>query len=151
MICRRDFLSDLDAETPRGTNQALNVRFWNKVKGIYEEISSDSTLLAAIDMYWEIRKLSVTVAVNDDPPVEQQDEIDCSQIPIATPEVGAETQEQALAIEPSTAEPNASAHTTAIVPSTIQPIAADIVPSNVPAPIVVAPTAHGQDDPWGGQ
>lgn len=86
LICWRDFLSDLDVETPRASNQTLTVTYWNKVKGSYEEIVYDSTLLAALDMYWEIRRLVVNVVVND-PPVQQKIEMIFSQNTIATPDI----------------------------------------------------------------
>jgi hypothetical protein len=50
-----ELYADLDVEVKHGRNQSLSVIFWDKVAGEYKDIESDSTLLAAFDMYWDIR------------------------------------------------------------------------------------------------
>ncbi|CAL4976092.1 unnamed protein product [Urochloa decumbens] len=62
-----DLYADLDVEIKRGSNQSLSVSFWNKVACEYSEIDSDSSLLAAINMYWDIRKLPLIVSVINQP------------------------------------------------------------------------------------
>ncbi|CAN6352505.1 unnamed protein product [Urochloa humidicola] len=62
-----DFYADLDVEIKPGSNQSLSVSFWDKVKSEYSEIDSDSSLLAAIDMYWDIRKLPLIVSTINQP------------------------------------------------------------------------------------
>ncbi|WVZ56439.1 hypothetical protein U9M48_006970 [Paspalum notatum var. saurae] len=58
-----DLYADLDVEIKRGRNQRFSVSFWDKVAGEYKDINSDSTLLAALDMYWDIRRLPLLVSV----------------------------------------------------------------------------------------
>ena len=62
-----DFYADLDAEIKRSSAQTLSVSFWDKVACEYGDIDSDSSLLAAIDMYWDIRRLPVVVSVINQP------------------------------------------------------------------------------------
>ena len=62
-----DFYADLDAEIKRSSAQTLSVSFWDKVACEYSDIDSDSSLLAAIDMYWDIRRLPVVVSVINQP------------------------------------------------------------------------------------
>ena len=59
-----DLYADLDVEIKRGRNQSFSVSFWDKIVGEYKDINSDSTLLAALDMYWDIRRLPLLVSVN---------------------------------------------------------------------------------------
>jgi hypothetical protein len=61
IISWMDFCADLDVEIKRGSAQSFSVSFWNKVACEYSEIDSDSSLLAAIEMYWDIRRLPMIV------------------------------------------------------------------------------------------
>ncbi|CAO2203891.1 unnamed protein product [Urochloa humidicola] len=58
-----DLLVDIDTEIKLGPNNKLCVTYWDKLKHNYEEIDSDHKLLDVIDMYWEIRRLSLQVCV----------------------------------------------------------------------------------------
>jgi len=62
-----DFYADFDIEIKRSSVQSFSVSFWDKVACEYSEIDSDSSLLAAIDMYWEIRRLPLVVSVINQP------------------------------------------------------------------------------------
>ncbi|CAN6179435.1 unnamed protein product [Urochloa humidicola] len=46
-----------------GCKHKLCVTYWDKSSRNYEEVTSDQKLLHAIDMYWEIRSLSLQVCV----------------------------------------------------------------------------------------
>ena len=58
-----DFYADFDIEIKRSSVQSFSVSFWDKVACEYSDIDSDSSLLAAIDMYWDIRRLPVVVSI----------------------------------------------------------------------------------------
>ena len=58
-----DLLLDIGAEIKLGHKHKLCVTFWNKMSRVYEEITSDQKLLDAIDMYWDVRRLSLQVCV----------------------------------------------------------------------------------------
>ena len=58
-----DFYADLDAEIKRSSAQTLSVSFWDKVACEYSDIDFDSSLLVAIDMYRDIRRLPVVVSI----------------------------------------------------------------------------------------
>ncbi|PUZ76329.1 hypothetical protein GQ55_1G281300 [Panicum hallii var. hallii] len=58
-----DFYADIDVEIKQASNQSLSVSFWDKVAYKYMDTDSDSSLLAAIDMYWDIRRLPLVVSV----------------------------------------------------------------------------------------
>ncbi|BAH94178.1 Os08g0232800 [Oryza sativa Japonica Group] len=59
-ICWIDLINDLDGEE-------ITVTYWDKNVERYAEIASDSSLLDAFDMYWEMRRLPLLVNVSDDP------------------------------------------------------------------------------------
>ena len=63
-----DLLIDIGTEINLSSKHKLRVTYWDNMSRTYEEITSDQKLLHAIDMYWEIRRLSVQVCVmkNDD-------------------------------------------------------------------------------------
>jgi hypothetical protein len=46
-----------------GYNNKLCVTYWDKSSHNYEEVTSDQKLLHGIDMYWEIRRLSLQLCV----------------------------------------------------------------------------------------
>ncbi|KAG2562273.1 hypothetical protein PVAP13_8KG207402 [Panicum virgatum] len=58
-----DMLNELATDINLGCNHKLRVTYWDKMSRNYEEITSDQKLLHAIDMYWEIRRLSLQVCV----------------------------------------------------------------------------------------
>ena len=58
-----DLVTQIATEINLGSKHKLRVTYWDKVTRSYEEITSDQKLLHAIDMYWEIRRLSVQVLV----------------------------------------------------------------------------------------
>jgi hypothetical protein len=58
-----DLYADLDDEIKQGSVQSSSVSFWDKVACEYSDIDFDSSLLAAIDMYWDIRRLPVVVSI----------------------------------------------------------------------------------------
>lgn len=62
--CFLDLLKDLDDEVRHGSNQTLAVTIWNKKCSRYTEVASDSALLDAFDMYWDIRRLPLVVSVS---------------------------------------------------------------------------------------
>ncbi|CAN6301475.1 unnamed protein product [Urochloa humidicola] len=70
-----DLLVDIDTEIKLGPNHKLRVTYWDKTKCSYEEIDSDKKLLDAIDMYWEIRRLSLQVCVMKKDGCDSMDEI----------------------------------------------------------------------------
>jgi hypothetical protein len=78
-----DLLLDISSEIKLGSKNKLRVTYWDNLSHGYEEISSDQKLLHAIDMYWEIRRLSVQVCVmrNDDSDlmhdIERQENMPC--------------------------------------------------------------------------
>jgi len=59
----KDLVVDIATEINLGPNNKLRVTYWDKINRSYEEISSDQKLIDAIDMYWEIRRLSLQVCV----------------------------------------------------------------------------------------
>jgi hypothetical protein len=58
-----DLLLDIGTEIKIDSKHKLRVTYWDNMSHSYEEIDSDNKLLHAIDMYWEIRRLSVLVRV----------------------------------------------------------------------------------------
>ena len=46
-----------------GHKHKLDVTFLNKMSRVHEEINSDQKLLEAIDIYWDLRRLSLQVCV----------------------------------------------------------------------------------------
>lgn len=59
-----DFLLDIGTDVKLDSKHKLcSVPYWDKSSRCYEEITSDQKLLHAIDMYWEIRRLSLQVCV----------------------------------------------------------------------------------------
>jgi hypothetical protein len=71
-----DFYANIDVEIKRASNQSLSMSFWDKVAYKYTDIDSDSSLLAAIDMYWDIRRLPLVVSVINQPSHEMKSVID---------------------------------------------------------------------------
>ncbi|KAF0933177.1 hypothetical protein E2562_016126, partial [Oryza meyeriana var. granulata] len=59
--------SHLDDKIKHSHQQEISVTFWDKNAKRYEEIASDSSLLAAFDMYREVGRLPLIVLVSDDP------------------------------------------------------------------------------------
>lgn len=66
----KDLSDDVAVEVKHGTNQGMNLTFWNKEISAYSTLTSDSTLMAALDMYWEYRRLPLTVMIYDTIPLE---------------------------------------------------------------------------------
>ena len=66
-ICWIDLINDLDGEVKHSYLQEITVTYWDKNVERYAEIASDSSLLDAFDMYWEMRRLPLLVNVSDDP------------------------------------------------------------------------------------
>ncbi|KAG2615873.1 hypothetical protein PVAP13_3NG040504 [Panicum virgatum] len=58
-----DLLLEITTEIKLGPKQKLRVTYWDNMSHSYEEIDSDRKLLHAIDMYWDIRRLSLQVRV----------------------------------------------------------------------------------------
>ena len=58
-----DLLLEITTEIKLGSKQKLRVTYWDNMSHSYVEIDSDQKLLHAIDMYWDIRRLSVQVRV----------------------------------------------------------------------------------------
>jgi len=58
-----DLLIDIGIEINLSFKHKLRVTYWDNMSRTYEEITFDQKLLHAIDMYWEIRRLSVQVCV----------------------------------------------------------------------------------------
>ena len=54
-----DLLLEIGTEIQLDSKHKLRVTYWDNMSRSYEEIDSDNKLLHAIDMYWEIRRLSV--------------------------------------------------------------------------------------------
>jgi hypothetical protein len=79
-----DFYADIDLEIKRGSIQSLSVSFWDKVACKYMDIDSDSSLLAAIDMYWDIRKLPLVVSVINQPCYENKSATDLTIVDMKT-------------------------------------------------------------------
>jgi len=61
----KDLTNDVAAKVACGANQGLNLCFYNKPRKCYSTLSTDSMLMDAIDMYWDLRKLVVYVGVYD--------------------------------------------------------------------------------------
>ena len=62
-----DLYADLDDEIKQGRVQSSSVSFWDKVACEYSDIDSDSSLLVAIDIYWDPRRLPVLVSIINQP------------------------------------------------------------------------------------
>ena len=62
--CFLDLLKDLNDVVRHGSNQTLAVTIWNKKCSRYTEVASDSALLDAFDMYWDMRRLPLLVSVS---------------------------------------------------------------------------------------
>jgi hypothetical protein len=73
-----DLYADLEGEIKHSVMQKLILTFWDKICHEYKEIDSDSTLLAAFDMYWQIRRLPLTIAVINQPINELDSGMECS-------------------------------------------------------------------------
>jgi hypothetical protein len=58
-----DLLTELATDINLGSYHKLRVTYWDKMSRNYDEITFDQKLLHAIDMYWEIRRLSLQVCV----------------------------------------------------------------------------------------
>jgi hypothetical protein len=97
-----DLYADLEVEIKHSVMQKLVVTFWDKICHKYKEIDSDSTLLAAFDMYWQIRRLPLTIAVINQPISEADSSTQCSShtgssaltMNAKLPDVVAESQQQ---------------------------------------------------------
>ena len=96
-ICWMDLYADLDFEIKRGMNQKFSVNFWDKIERKYNVIDSDSTLLAALAMYWDIRRLSLIVIVDNDP----SSRPDCCVEPEVVADVQAETTTSIVPFQPT--------------------------------------------------
>lgn len=59
----KDLSEELDQEIKHGLNQKLLITFWDKVSHSFAEINHDTSLLTAIDMYWDERRLPVMISV----------------------------------------------------------------------------------------
>ena len=59
------FYDCLAEDIVHGKDQALEVTFFDKIKDEKVRIDSNSALLHAIDVYWDCRKLPLTVQVVD--------------------------------------------------------------------------------------
>lgn len=59
----KDFSEELDEEIKHGLNQKLLITFWDKISNSFAEINHDTSLLTAIDMYWDERRLPIMVYV----------------------------------------------------------------------------------------
>ena len=62
------FYDLLDEEIVHGLDQALEVTFFDKTKDETVRIDSDSALLDAFDVYWDSRRVPLTVEVVDTGP-----------------------------------------------------------------------------------
>ena len=47
----------------------MNLSFWNKETSAYSILTSDSTMMAALDMYWDYRRLPLLVTIYDTLPL----------------------------------------------------------------------------------
>ncbi|RCV30593.1 hypothetical protein SETIT_6G108100v2 [Setaria italica] len=56
-------LLDIGIDINLGCKHKMRVTYWDISSRNYEEVTSDQNLLHAIDMYWEIRRLSLQVCV----------------------------------------------------------------------------------------
>jgi hypothetical protein len=74
-----DLIVDIGTQINLGSRHKLRVTYWDKMKRSYEEIDSDKKLLDAIDMYWEIRRLSLQVCVMKKDNFDSMDEIEWQQ------------------------------------------------------------------------
>jgi hypothetical protein len=61
----KDLTDDVAAKFDCGANQGLNLSFYNKRSKCYSTLTTDSMLMDAIDMYWDLRRLVVYVGVYD--------------------------------------------------------------------------------------
>jgi hypothetical protein len=57
----KDLTDDVAAKFDCGANQGLNLSFYNKRSKCYSTLTTDSMLMDAIDMYWDLRRLVVYV------------------------------------------------------------------------------------------
>ena len=135
-----DFYADLNVEIKRGSNQSLSVSFWDKVACKYMDIDSDSSLLAAIDMYWDIRKLPLVVSVINQPSHENKSATDLTIVDMKT------SQLLIYPIENKSAVVTSVASNTEERPTNYLAYDIEEMPTNYLAYDTEERTA---DDPWG--
>jgi hypothetical protein len=141
-----DLYADLEVEIKHSVIEKLVVIFWDKICHKYKEIDSDSTLLDSFDMYWQIRRLPLTIAVINQPITEADSSTQCSShvassaltMNVKLPDVVAESQQQdnfctqqstcGTVAEPSDPPPNFD---------------------EPPSEPVANPAANRTPDPWG--
>jgi hypothetical protein len=71
IVCWIDFYSDLCEEVKVRANQKVSITYWDKNERVYKEIESDSTLMFAFGMYWDIRRLPLYCSIVE--PVKQHE------------------------------------------------------------------------------
>ncbi|TVU01872.1 hypothetical protein EJB05_52660, partial [Eragrostis curvula] len=61
----KDLLSDLAVQVKHGNEHSMILTFWDKNMSSFVELKSDTCLLCALDMYWDVRKLPLSVTVTE--------------------------------------------------------------------------------------
>ncbi|CAN6238101.1 unnamed protein product [Urochloa humidicola] len=61
----KDISDDIALQAKHGSHQGMTLTFWNKSISAYSILTSDSQLMDALDIYWDIRHLPLTVTIYD--------------------------------------------------------------------------------------
>ncbi|CAN6382124.1 unnamed protein product [Urochloa humidicola] len=71
----KDLSDDISLEVKHGTNEGMNLTYWDKDIFAYSTLTSDSNLMAALDMYWDIRMLPLLVTIYDTMPLGNSEQL----------------------------------------------------------------------------
>ncbi|CAL4984030.1 unnamed protein product [Urochloa decumbens] len=66
----KDLSADISALVKHGINQGMNLTFWDNEICTHSALTSDSILMDAFDMYWELRRLPLIVTIYDTMPID---------------------------------------------------------------------------------
>jgi hypothetical protein len=60
-----DLKDEITKGVKHGSNQGISICYWNRTVSAFINVTSDASLMDAMDLYWEMRRLPLFVAVYD--------------------------------------------------------------------------------------
>lgn len=70
-----DIKDEIAKRVKHGSNQGISVCYWNRTVSAFTNVTSDASLMDAMDLYWEMRRLPLFVAVYDTVTVEHSQSV----------------------------------------------------------------------------